>query len=286
VRAVNPPSGPPDLPARLAINREITEVLLVDFIRRETLRTGLRRAVVGVSGGVDSAVVLALAVKALGRSSVLGAILPYRTSSPSSERDAELVLRTFGARGIRIDISPMVDAYFHRSPRANRVRRGNKMARERMSILYDLSAVERALVLGTSNKTEMLLGYGTVHGDLACALNPLGDLYKTQVRQLARHLGVPLRVIRKTPSADLFPGQTDEQEIGYRYDRLDRLLYLLVDRRCRKEDALGAGFPRPMVERVREMIRRSQYKRRTPLIAKVSHRTIGVDFRYPRDWGI
>lgn len=270
----------------LAINPELTEALLVDFIRRETLRCGFTRAVLGISGGIDSAVVLALAVKALGGDSVLGVLLPYRTSSSSSLRDAEAVLRRFGAPSARIDITPMVDAYLRRFPRADRVRRGNKMARERMSILYDLSAARRALVLGTSNKTELLLGYGTLHGDLASALNPLGDLYKTQVRQMARHLGVPPRIIRKIPSADLWPGQTDERELGFRYARVDRLLYFLVDLRGRPKEAVAAGFPSRMVAQVRELIRRSQYKRRLPLIAKVSNRTIGVDFRYPRDWGI
>lgn len=283
---MSPVSTDGTFPLQLSINGELTEALLVDFIRRETLRTGLRRAVVGVSGGLDSAVVLALAVKALGARSVLAAILPYRTSAPSSERDASLLLRTLAAPQVRIDISPMVDAFFHRYPRADRRRRGNKMARERMSILYDLSARWRGLVLGTSNKSEMLLGYGTIHGDLACALHPLGDLYKTQVRQLARRLEIPARILRKPPSADLYPGQTDEGELGYSYARMDRLLYFLVDLRGRKEEALRAGFPRRMVERVLERIRCTQYKRRTPLIAKVSDRTIGVDFRYPRDWGI
>jgi NAD+ synthase len=275
-----------DFPIRLAINRELTRSLLVDFIRRETHRIGLRRAVVGVSGGIDSAVVLALAAQALGPRSVLGVLLPYRTTSASSSRDAEEAIRTFGTRRARVDITPMVEAYFQGLPRADRRRRGNKMARERMAILYDFSADERALVLGTSNKSEMLLGYGTVHGDLACALHPLGDLYKTQVRHLARHLGVPDRILRKTPSADLYPGQTDEKEIGYTYARMDRLLYFLVDLRGRPDEAVRAGFPRDMVRRVLEMIRLSQFKRRTPLIAKVSVRTIGVDFRYPRDWGI
>jgi len=258
----------------------------VDFIRRETLRTGSRRGVVGVSGGVDSAVVLALAAKALGTRSVIGILLPYRTSSPSSLRDARTVLRWVGAPSTLVDITPMVDAYLSRFPDADRVRKGNKMARERMAVLYDLSAAHRALVLGTSNKSELLLGYGTLHGDLASALNPLGDLFKTQVRQLARHLEVPVRVLRKTPSADLWKGQTDEKELGFTYARVDRLLYLLVDLRARPEEAVRLGFPRRMVARVLEMIRGSQYKRRLPLIAKVSNRTIGVDFRYPRDWGI
>ncbi|HMC83189.1 MAG TPA: NAD+ synthase [Candidatus Polarisedimenticolia bacterium] len=271
---------------RLRINAQLTRALLVDFIRRETLRSGFQRVVLGVSGGIDSAVVLALAVEALGSGSVVGAMLPYRTSHPSSLRDAETVLCRYRARSVRIDITPMVDAYLTRFPDADRRRRGNKMARERMSILYDLSAIHEGLVLGTSNKSELLLGYGTLHGDMASALNPLGDLYKTQVRQLARHLGLPERLVRKHPTADLWQGQTDEKELGFTYSELDRLLYFLVDLRGQPEEAARLGFPRPMVRHVREMIRRSQYKRRLPLIAKVSNRTIGVDFRYPRDWGV
>ena len=284
--AVKRPPAPAGHRIHLSINRELTEALLVDFLRRETLRTGLKRAVVGVSGGIDSAVVLALAVKALGPRSVVGALLPYRTSSPSSLRDARQLVRRFSALAVEVDITPMVDAYFAMAPDADPRRRGNKMARERMAVLYDLSAVRGALVLGTSNKTELLLGYGTIHGDLASALNPLGDLYKTQVRQLARHLGIPPRIIAKRPSADLYPGQTDEGELGFPYARLDRLLYFLVDLRGRPEEAIRLGFSRRMVASVREMIRTSQFKRRLPLIAKLSDRTPGVDFRYPRDWGV
>jgi NAD+ synthase len=273
-------------PLRLSINPELTEALLVDFIRRETLRTGLRRAVVGASGGIDSAVVLALAVRALGPRSVLAALLPYRTSSPSSLRDARAFIRRLRCPSVESAITPLIDAYFDSRPDAGRLRRGNMMARQRMAVLYDLSADRRALVLGTSNKTELLLGYGTIHGDLASALNPVGDLYKTQLRQLARHLRIPSRILSKVPSADLYPGQTDEKDLGFTYARVDRLLYLLVDLRGGREDAVRCGFPRPMVDDVLRRIRASQYKRVMPLIAKVSDRTVGVDFRYPRDWGI
>jgi NAD+ synthase len=259
--------------------------VLIDFVRRETRKAGYSRVVVGLSGGVDSATAAAIACRALGPSRVLCALLPYRASSPVSLRDARRAARLLGARTARIDITPMVDAYFRRQRGAGRLRRGNKMARERMSVLYDLSVRERALVLGTSNKTELLLGYGTIHGDMASALNPLGDLYKTQVRMLALHLGVPEGIVWKTPTADLWAGQSDEGELGYPYPEMDRLLVLLVDRRSGRGEAVAAGFPPRMVDVIRERIARSQFKRRPPLIAKLSQRTVGVDFRYPRDWG-
>ena len=159
------------------------------------------------------------------------------------------------------------------------------MARERMAVLFDLSAREKAIVIGTSNKSELLLGYGTIFGDLACGINPLGDLYKTQVRALALHLGVPHDIVLKPASADLWAGQTDEKEIGYRYRDVDRLLCLLVDRRESPEEAVDAGFPPRMVRRIVKRIAGSQFKRRPPLIAKLSPRTVGIDFLYPRDWG-
>jgi NAD+ synthase len=170
-------------------------------------------------------------------------------------------------------------------PRVSRDRRGNFMARQRMAVLYDLSMRDRALVLGTSNKSELLLGYGTLHGDLASALNPLGDLYKTQVRGVARHLGLPERIIAKPPTADLWAGQSDEEELGFTYDEVDRILYLLVDRRLDVEEIVEYGFTVELIGEVARRIRASQFKRRLPLIAKVSARTIGIDFRYARDWG-
>jgi NAD+ synthase len=274
-----------EIPPQLAVDGETTASLLSDFVRRETRKAGLRRIVVGLSGGVDSATSAAIACRALGSKNVRCALLPYRTSSPATLRDARRVARLLKTPTVTIDISSMIDAYFRRQRGADRVRRGNKMARERMSILYDLSSREKALVLGTSNKTELLLGYGTIFGDTACAINPLGDLYKSQVRILALHLGVPPAIVWKTPSADLWVGQSDEDELGYRYHDIDRLLMLLVDRRATRGEATAAGFPRRMVDRIVDRIVRSQYKRRLPIIAKVSARTIGIDFRYPRDWG-
>ncbi len=269
----------------LRLNPKIVAPVLQGFIAEETRRSGLERVIVGLSGGIDSALAASLARHALGPRNVIGVLMPYERSDPSSIRHAKLLASSLGIRTEHLDITPMVNAYFAEQGRASRLRRGNKMARERMSILYDRSAVHEALVLGTSNKTELLLGYGTVHGDMACSLNPLGDLYKTQVRQLAAHMGVPPVIRRKAPTADLWPNQTDEAEIGYSYEELDRLLYLLVDERYTGAEAIEAGWPRSMVNRVAGLIMKSQYKRRLPLIAKISNRTVGIDFRYPRDWG-
>jgi len=269
----------------LKLNARLVEEILTGFIGDETRRAGMERVVVGLSGGVDSAVAACLARRALGRRGVVAVLMPYRHSHPSSLKDARDLARKLGIQAEVFDISPMVDAWYARDPGASRVRRGNKMSRERMSVLYDRSVVHEALVLGTSNKTELLLGYGTIHGDMASSLNPIGDLYKTQVRQMAEHLGISAAIRRKVPSADLWPDQTDENELGFSYDEVDRLLQLLVDQRGSRASALEAGWPRGMVDRVLRMMRRSQYKRRMPIIAKISERTVGVDFRYPRDWG-
>ena len=272
-------------PPELEIDPESTAEILVDFLRRETRRSKFSRAVVGLSGGVDSALSAALTARALGAGNLLCVLLPYRTSHPSSLRDARRLARRLGTPATTIDISPAVDAYFRRARGATRLRRGNKMARERMSILYDLSSRDGRLVIGTSNKTEMLLGYGTLHGDMASALNPLGDLYKTQVRQLALHLGVPEEIVWKPPTADLWAGQSDEGELGYPYGEIDRLLVRLVELRETPEQAVAAGFRPSMVRALRRRIIRSQFKRRPPVIAKLTSRAVNIDFRYPRDWG-
>ena len=269
----------------LAIRSDRVAGILASFLEEESRRARRRCLVVGISGGLDSAVAATLASQAVGPDNVLGVFLPYRLSSPESLQDGRRIAAKLGIRSEEIDITPMVDAYFASRPRASKNRRGNKLARERMSVLYDLSEAHGGLVVGTSNKTELLLGYGTLHGDLASALNPLGDLYKTQVRQLAAHLKVPQPIIQKPPSADLWPGQTDEADLGFAYADVDRLLHLMVDRRAPEAELLAAKFDRRTVRRVREMIRKSQFKRRPPLIAKASLRTIGIDFRYPRDWG-
>jgi len=268
------------------LNPQIVERILVEFLRDETHNAGFERGVLGLSGGVDSAVCAALAVRALGAENVLGVLLPHRTSSPESRTDAELVARTIGMRTELVDISPMVDPYLTSAAVTDRVRAGNVMARERMIVLYDISQRDKALVFGTSNKTELLLGYGTLFGDMASALNPLGDLYKTQIWQLARHLGLPAQIVAKKPSADLWAGQTDEGEMGFTYADVDRLLFAMIDERRTDTELAQMGFDATFIRRVRAMVSRSQFKRRPPLIAKLSHRTVNVDFRYPRDWGI
>lgn len=268
----------------LALDCELVTNVLERFIREELGKFGFAKGVVGLSGGVDSSLSAYLAARALGAENVTAIAMPYKTSSPESEADARLVAETLGIRLLRIEITPQIDAYFERFPEADKRRRANKMARERMTILYDQSAALGALVIGTSNKTEALLGYTTLWGDMASAVNPLGDLYKTQVRQLARHLGVPERIVAKAPTADLWPGQTDEGELGFTYEQVDRALYWLVDMRLRPEEVSAKGFPEAFVRRVWEMVRQSQFKRRLPPIAKLSGRSVDRDFRYPRDW--
>jgi NAD+ synthase len=270
----------------LYLNTDYVCKILVDFLCDEARVAGFSRAVIGLSGGIDSAVAASLSVRAYGKENVLAVKMPYRTSSPESERDADIVAGELGIRTLTVDITPMVDPLFAALPTADNLRKGNIMARERMIVLYDLSQQESALVIGTSNKTEALLGYGTLFGDMACALNPLGDLYKTQVWQLASVLGIPDHVIAKKPTADLFQGQTDEADLGFSYADADQLLYQLVDDRRSANELRAMGFDPDFIASIQRKIRINQFKRRPPLIAKISHRTINVDFRYVRDWGV
>lgn len=269
----------------LSINTGLARQILTAFLRDEVQRTGLSRAVLGLSGGIDSALACVLAAEALGPQNVLAVRMPYKSSSQDSLDHAQLVIDATGVQSETFEITAMVEPLLASIPPTEGKRRGNVMARARMIVLYDRSAATRGLVIGTGNKTEILLGYSTLFGDSASALNPLGDLYKTQVRQLSHAVGVPTPIIDKAPSADLWPGQTDESEMGLTYEHVDQLLYLLVDQRYTPEECVTAGFERGFVERVLKTIRQNQFKRMPPIIAKLSNRTPGYDFLYLRDWG-
>ncbi len=269
----------------LNINTDLARSILGGFIRSETTRAGFSKAVVGLSGGVDSAVSCFLAAEALGTQNVLAVRMPYKTSSQDSIDHAQMVIDATGVESLTIPIAEMADGLIGKYPDMSNLRKGNIMARCRMIVLYDQSSAFGGLVVGTSNKTEILLGYSTQFGDAASAFNPLGDLYKTQLRQLARALGVPQVIVDKAPTADLWAGQTDEGELGFTYAEVDKLLYLLVDERYTPDECVEAGFERKFVEVVVKRIQRYHYKRVMPPIAKLGNRTVGYDFLYLRDWG-
>lgn len=269
----------------LVLNWDLAADMLIRFISTEVKRAGFSKVVVGLSGGVDSALSAALAVKALGKGNVLPLKMPYTSSAPGSSEDAETFAEEFGLSIRTIEISPVVDELFKLIPDMGVVRRGNVMARTRMMLLFDAAAEHSALVLGTGNKTEIMLGYTTWYGDSACSLNPVGDLYKTQVWALAAHLNLPERIVSKVPSADLWVGQTDEGELGLTYEIADSILFHLIDKRLSVEDTVAAGFDPKTVSKIAERIKRFQFKRVMPPVAKISPRTIGMDFLYSRDWG-
>jgi NAD+ synthase len=269
----------------LSINTDLARQILTGFIHTEITRTGIQRAVIALSGGIDSALSCILAAQALGPENVLAVRMPYKTSSADSLEDAQRVIDLTGVQSLTLPITAMVDPLLERFPEMDSVRKGNIMARMRMIAIYDQSAAFHGLVVGTGNKTEILLGYTTLYGDSACAINPIGDLYKTQVRQLSSALSMPEGILQKAPTADLWSGQTDEGELGFTYAEVDQLLYLLVDQRYSPADCVAAGFSEDFVRRVVERVRRNQFKRILPPIAKLSNRTVGYDFLYLRDWG-
>jgi NAD+ synthase len=268
------------------LNSELATQITTRFISEELHKTGFEKVVVGLSGGIDSSVVASLAVRALGPAQVTGILMPYRTSSPDSLSDARGLADKLGIPREVFDISPIADGFLSQKEKMSNTRQGNVLARARMIVLYDFSAELPALVLGTSNKTEILLGYGTLFGDLASALNPVGDLYKTEIRQLAKFLDIPEEIITKPPTADLWAGQSDEGELGFSYAEVDRLLYHRVDLGFLPDRLVEMGFDRKFVVRVLELIRRNQFKRCGPLVCKLSPRTVTHDFLYPRDWGM
>jgi len=275
-------SPPFELPSELAIDTAVARRIVTAFIRGQLEQAGFERAVLGLSGGIDSALVAHLTTEAIGADRLLAVLMPYRASSSSSIDDANEVVRGLGCASETIDISPMVDGYFEAHPDASPLRRGNFMARQRMAVLYDRSVEWGGLVVGTGNKTETLIGYTTLFGDSACAFNPIGDLYKSQVRQLAVEMGVPDAIVRKAPSADLWPGQTDEAEAGFSYPVLDRLLYWMIDRRRDPAELAELGFEPPFIARVERMVATSEFKRQVAPIAKLGPRTAGIDYLYPR----
>lgn len=269
----------------LSINPELVRHILTRFIRSEITRTGITRAVLGLSGGIDSALVAYLAVEALGAENVLTVRMPYKTSSQNSLDDAQLVINDLQTPTLTIPITDMADALISNDPEMSNMRKGNIMARCRMVTLYDQSEAFKGLVIGTGNKTEILLGYSTLFGDSAHAINPIGDLYKAQIRQLSRAVGVPKAILDKAPSADLWTGQTDEAELGFTYEEADKLLFLLVDQRYSPEECVEAGFDQKFVDLVLRRIRRNHFKRVMPPVAKITGRSVGYDFLYFRDWG-
>ncbi|MCA9903748.1 MAG: NAD+ synthase [Anaerolineae bacterium] len=273
-----------DITPRLRINTDLARRMIVGFIADQMAKAGMERAVIGLSGGIDSALSAYLSAEALGAENVLAVRMPYETSSENSLSDAESVIQALGLASLTVPITDMANPLIERFPDMSNVRKGNIMARLRMTILYDQSATWSGLVMGTSNKTEILLGYSTIYGDSGVALQPIGDLYKTQVRELATALGVPQAIIDKPPSADLWIGQTDEGELGYTYAEVDQLLYLLVDERYTINEAVDEGFGRAFVEGVWQRVKSNHYKRTMPNVAKLSRRTLGHDFLYLRDF--
>jgi len=269
----------------LTINTDVARQILTSFIKSEVSRVGFTRVVINLSGGLDSALSCALIAEALGPENVMALRLPYRTSSQDSLEHAQLMIDKFKVQSETIDITGIVDPLIELDREMSNTRKGNIMARVRMIALYDQSEVFKGLPIGTSNKTEILLGYTTMWGDMASALNPIGDLYKTQVRQLSRAMDIPEMIIDKPPSADLWVGQTDENELGFTYDEVDRLLFLLADQRYSAQECIEEGFDKNFVNSVIARTRRYQYKRMMPPIAKLSNRTVGYDFLYLRDWG-
>ena len=258
-----------NMPRQLKINPERTEKRIIEFIREELDKIPFHKAIIGLSGGIDSTVITYLTAKAIGSKNIFSLILPFQNSSLENINDAKMVAKKLSLHNEIINITPMLKAYFKNFSKVNKIRLGNKIARERMSILYDVAKKEKALVIGTSNKTELLLGYFTKYGDGGVDLEPLGSLYKTQVYQLAEYLNIPKKIIKKTPSADLWNGQTDEGELGLSYREMDEILYFLVDRGYKKNRILELGYPEKKIKKIESLLRNSSHKRNLCPIPKL-----------------
>ncbi len=271
---------------KLDIDCAVVSQYLIEFVRQEITKAGFSKVVLGLSGGIDSALSAYIAKEALGHNNVYAIMMPYRLSSQDSLDDARRVVEDTHINAEVVDISAPADAYINARGDIDKVRMGNIFARMRMITLFDYSSAYNALVLGTSNKTELLLGYGTWYGDMASCINPIGDLYKAQVRQLAEYFKVPESIIIKKPSADLWVGQNDEAELGFSYNDADVILYHLYDLRYSEDEVVSLGFDKALVRAIVKRVMRNQFKRLPPVIAKVGLRTINIDFRYLRDWGL
>jgi len=259
----------------LEINEKETALTLENFLADKLRQSGMSGYILGLSGGIDSSLSASIAVKAVGVDKVLGLMMPYSTSSDTSLDDAQKVAEFLTIRAEKIDISPMINAYYKDIESINKVQFGNKMARERMSILFDKAFENNYLVLGTSNRTEICLGYGTWYGDMACSVNPIGMLYKTQVRQMAKYYNLPEFILKKTPSADLWPGQTDEDELGLEYAEVDKLLYMIIEQGITDRKKLHkAGFEDLLIDRAVSLLNRFYFKRHIPEIANLGLKPI------------
>jgi len=268
----------------LEFDEAIIEKHIINFIQDAVYKNKFEKGIIGVSGGIDSAVVLTLTQRALGSKNTHALLMPYKLSSRESIQHGQLICDQLQVQYEIIDISKQIDAYFEIQPTQDQLLIGNKCARERMSVLFDHSMRKNALVVGAANKSELLIGYSTLYGDNAAAFFPIGDLYKTQVFSLARYLSLPQEIINKKPSADLWKNQTDEEEIGISYRKLDEILYSLFDLRKRESEINEKAFSKETITRIKNLVMNSQFKRTMPPIAKIHPRTIGIDFRYMRDW--
>lgn len=267
----------------LSLNYSLVKKFIVHFIREEVRSNKFEKVVIGLSGGLDSALVAFLSVEALGNENVINILLPYKLSAPESLEHAMLIKDILKTPYEIVDISDIADEYIERTPDMDRIRVGNLLSRIRMSILFDKARANDALVMGTSNKSEIMLGYTTWYGDMASGLYPIGDLYKTQIFELSKFMELPEPIISKAPSADLWPGQTDEGELGDTYISLDSILSLYIDERKTPEEIIKMGFDETLVQNVIRRVITTQFKRTLPPVAKFSMRTLGMDFLYPHD---